>query len=44
MDGNGGGVVLLDEWCHWLKEAEIEAASLLGATLAADEGVAFEIK
>ena len=44
MDDNGGGVVLMDEWCEWLKAAEIKAGTLLGATLAADEGVHFEVR
>jgi hypothetical protein len=34
MDGNGGGVVLLDEWCHFLKNCEVAAGTALGALLA----------
>jgi hypothetical protein len=37
MDDNGGGIVLLDEWCEFLKQAEIEAGTPLGDILAEDE-------
>jgi hypothetical protein len=37
MDGNGGGIVLLDEWCAYLKAAEVDAGTGLGALLAMDE-------
>ena len=37
MDDNGGGIVLLIEFCDFVKAAEIEAGSELGALLAADE-------
>ena len=37
MDGNGGGIVLLDEWCAYLKAAEVDAGTVLGALLAMDE-------
>ena len=44
MDDNGGGVVLMDEWCAWLKDAEVKAGSLLGAILDADEDEAGNLK
>ena len=37
IDANGGGIVLLEEWCEFLKAAEIEAGTVLGQTLAEDE-------
>jgi hypothetical protein len=37
MDDNGGGIVLLDEWCEFLKQAEIKAGTDLGKILAEDE-------
>jgi hypothetical protein len=37
IDDNGGGTILLDEWCNFLKDAEIKAGTPLGATLAEDE-------
>jgi len=37
IDNNGGGFVLLEEWCEFLKAAEIEAGTVLGRTLAEDE-------
>ena len=37
IDGNGGGVIMLEEWCDFLKAAEIEAGTTLGKTLAEDE-------
>lgn len=37
MDGNGGGVVLLDEWCAYLKAAEVAANTTVGQLLNADE-------
>ena len=37
MDGNGGGIVLLDEWCDFIKDAEIEAGTGTGFLLAEDE-------
>jgi len=37
IDVNGGGVLLLDEWCTFLKAAEIEAGTPTGILLAADE-------
>lgn len=37
MDDNGGGIVLLEEWCEFIKAAEIEAGTALGKSLAADE-------
>ena len=37
MDGNGGGVVLLDEWCAYLKAAEVAANTQVGQLLNADE-------
>lgn len=37
MDDNGGGIVLLDEWCFYLKGAEIEAGTEIGRLLNMDE-------
>ena len=37
IDDNGGGVVLLDEWCNFLKNAEINAGTDVGNILALDE-------
>ena len=37
IDYNGGGTILLDEWCNFMKDAEIKAGTALGATLAEDE-------
>lgn len=37
MDQNQGGFVLLDEYCKFVKEAEIENGTALGAMLAADQ-------
>jgi hypothetical protein len=37
MDGNGGGVVMLDEWCAYLKAAEVAAHTQVGQLLNADE-------
>ena len=33
MDDNGGGIVLLDEWCEFLKKVEAEAGTPLGHLL-----------
>jgi hypothetical protein len=40
MDGNGGGVVMLDEWCAYLKAAEVAAHTQVGQLLNADEDTA----
>ena len=40
MDANGGGVVLLDEWCACLKAAEVAAGTPVGRLLAMDEAAA----
>jgi topoisomerase IA-like protein len=37
IDDNGGGVVLLDEWCDFIKKAEVAAGTPLGALLNEDE-------
>ena len=37
IDGNGGGVVLLDEWCSYIKAAEVAQGTALGKLLALDE-------
>eukprot|EP00613_Pedinella_sp_CCMP2098_P047261 CAMPEP_0171835758 /NCGR_PEP_ID=MMETSP0992-20121227/11173_1 /TAXON_ID=483369 /ORGANISM="non described non described, Strain CCMP2098" /LENGTH=581 /DNA_ID=CAMNT_0012451641 /DNA_START=47 /DNA_END=1792 /DNA_ORIENTATION=- len=37
MDDNGGGVLMLDEWCDYLKKKEIEAGTKLGETLNEEE-------
>ena len=43
MDDNGGGIVLLDEWCTFIKNAEIEANTEAGALLT-EEGEYDEAK
>jgi len=37
MDDNGGGVVILEEFCTFLKNAEVSADTEMGRTLAEDE-------
>jgi hypothetical protein len=37
MDGNGGGVVLLGEFCDYVKAAEVAAHTCVGRDLAEDE-------
>jgi len=37
MDINGGGFVLFDEWCTYLKAAEVNQGSSIGALLAVEE-------
>ena len=37
IDDNGGGIVLLDEWCFWLKQGEVRAGTEVGQLLGADE-------
>jgi len=37
MDDNQGGIVLLDEWCNYIKDKEVEAGTVAGNLLAADE-------
>jgi len=37
IDDNGGGIVLLDEWCWFIKQAEVKADTEVGRLLAADE-------
>ena len=37
IDDNGGGIVLLDEWCFYLKREEVDAETPIGALLNADE-------
>ena len=37
IDDNKGGIVLLDEWCWYLKQAEVEAGSAVGRLLSLDE-------
>ena len=37
IDDNGGGVVLLDEWCFYLKGAEAAAGTEVGKLLQMDE-------
>jgi hypothetical protein len=37
IDDNGGGIVLMDEWCEFIKAAEVEAGTPVGKLLAADE-------
>jgi Ca2+-binding EF-hand superfamily protein len=37
IDDNSSGTIMLDEWCDFLKAAEIKAGTALGATLAEDE-------
>jgi len=44
MDDNGGGMVLLDEWCYFLKQAEVKANTTVGQLLALDEAGGVGIK
>jgi len=37
IDDNGGGIILFEEWCTYLKNAEIAAGTKLGLTLNEDE-------
>jgi hypothetical protein len=37
MDDNGGGIVLLDEWCAYLKATEVAASTPMGFLLNMDE-------
>lgn len=37
IDDNGGGILLLDEWCFFLKNCEIAADTAIGKLLALDE-------
>ena len=37
IDANGGGEIMLNEWCDYLKAIEIENKTKLGACLAEDE-------
>ena len=37
IDDNGGGIVLLDEWCEFIKKAEVDAGTPIGELLSADE-------
>ena len=37
IDDNGGGIVLLDEWCWFIKQAEVKADTAIGKLLAMDE-------
>ena len=36
IDGNSGGMLLLDEWCSYLKEKEAKADTSIGKLLAAE--------
>ena len=35
MDDNGGGIILLDEWCNFIKDAEVKANTEVGKLLIA---------
>jgi hypothetical protein len=37
IDGNGGGLILLDEWCSFLKNCEVAADSPIGRLLVAEQ-------
>jgi len=37
IDDNGGGVVLLDEWCSFIKKGEISAGTAVGSLLCMEE-------
>jgi hypothetical protein len=37
IDDNGGGIILLDEWCEFLKKGEVAAGTEVGKLLALDE-------
>jgi hypothetical protein len=41
IDGHGGGVVLFDEWCWFIKQAEVKAGSPVGKLLVCEEGGGF---
>jgi hypothetical protein len=41
IDDNGGGIVLLDEWCEFIKKAEVEAGTRVGGLLSMDESGGF---
>ena len=37
IDDNGGGIVLMDEWCEYIKSQELKAKTLMGAQLGSEE-------
>ena len=37
IDDNGGGVVLLDEWCSFIKKGEISSGTVVGSLLNMEE-------
>jgi hypothetical protein len=41
IDCHGGGVVLFDEWCWFIKQAEVKAGSPVGKLLVLEEGRGF---
>ena len=44
IDDNGGGVILLDEWCDFLKACELASVTALGDLLGAEEDNSLELK
>jgi Ca2+-binding EF-hand superfamily protein len=49
IDSDGAGMILLGEWCDYLKQVEVDAGTMVGACLAEDEDESgqakvFEIK
>ena len=39
IDDNGGGIIMLDEWCVFIKNAEVQAKTPVGKLLSAEESV-----
>jgi hypothetical protein len=44
IDDNGGGQILLDEWCLFLKNCEVAMGTSMGGLLAAEQGGAAKTK
>lgn len=40
IDDNGGGIILLDEWCDYIKKKEVEAGTELGKSLMEEQAPA----
>merc|ERR1712216_1030933 len=39
IDDNGGGIILLDEWCAYIKKKEVEAGTVLGKSLMEEQSL-----
>ena len=37
IDDNGGGIVLMDEWCEYIKSQEQKSKTLMGEQLGSEE-------